>query len=101
MKKIFILLFLVLLTTGCQASYDIEINDSNIKEQITSMVDKITADKDLMALFKSDPVKAIEKVLGVDLPDDVVEKVIDGVKAKMTADKAADALGAIKGLFDK
>lgn len=35
MKKIFILLFLVLLTTGCQASYDIEINDSNIKEQIT------------------------------------------------------------------
>ncbi len=73
----------------------------DIKEQITSMVEKITSDKELMELFKNEPVKAIEKVLGVDLPDDAVEKVIDGVKAKMTADKAADALGAIKGLFDK
>lgn len=73
----------------------------DIKEQITSMVEKLTSDKELMELFKNEPVKAIEKVLGVDLPDDAVEKVIDGVKAKMTADKAADALGAIKGLFDK
>ena len=73
----------------------------DIKEQITSMVEKITSDKELMELFKNEPVKAIEKVLGVDLPVDAVEKVIDGVKAKMTADKAADALGAIKGLFDK
>ena len=73
----------------------------DIKEQITSMVEKLTSDKELMELFKNEPVKAIEKVLGVDLPVDAVEKVIDGVKAKMTADKAADALGAIKGLFDK
>ena len=35
MKKILVLLFLVLLTTGCQASYDIEIGDYNIKEKIT------------------------------------------------------------------
>ncbi len=73
----------------------------DIKEQITSMVEKITSDKELMELFKNEPVKAIEKVLGVDLPDDVIEKVIDGVKAKMTVDKASDALGVIKGLFDK
>lgn len=34
MKKILVLLVLILLTTGCQASYDIEISDSNIKEKI-------------------------------------------------------------------
>lgn len=73
----------------------------DIKEQITSMVEKITSDKELMELFKNEPIKAVEKVLGVDLPDDVVGKVIDGVKAKMTADKASDAIGALKGLFNK
>lgn len=72
----------------------------DIKEQITGMVEKVTSDKELMELFKKDPVKAVEKVLGVDLPDDVVEKVVSGVKAKMTADKASDALDAIKGLFN-
>lgn len=34
MKKILVLLFLVLFTTGCQATYDIEISDYSIKEQI-------------------------------------------------------------------
>ena len=43
--------------------------------------------------------KAVEKVLGVDLPDDLVEKVIDGVKAKMTVDNIADAASFLKKLF--
>ena len=38
-------------------------------------------------------------MLGVDLPDDLIEKVIDGVKAKLTLDNAKDALGALKKLF--
>ncbi|MBR1932055.1 MAG: hypothetical protein IJ833_11430 [Lachnospiraceae bacterium] len=71
----------------------------DIKEQITSVVEKVTKDAGLMEEFKKDPVKAVEKVLGVDLPDDIVNKVVDGVKAKITVDKASDALGAIKKLF--
>ena len=43
----------------------------------------------------------IEKFLGVDLPDDIVEKVIEGVKAKITIDQVADIAGALKGLFKK
>lgn len=71
----------------------------DIKEKITELVEKISEDKDLQAQFKKDPIKAVEKLLGVDLPDDVVEKIVDGVKAKLTADKVGDALGALKKLF--
>ena len=68
-------------------------------DQIKDTVEKITKDENLMKEFKSDPIKAVEKVIGKDLPDDTVEKIVDGVKAKMTADKAGDVLGKIKKLF--
>ncbi len=73
----------------------------NIKELIDKLVDKIQDSDDIKELFEKEPVKAIEKVLGVDLPDDIVEKVIDGVKAKITLDKVSDVAGALKGLFGK
>lgn len=71
----------------------------DIKEMITDAVEKIAKDEKLREQFKKDPVKALEKVLGVDLPDDVMEKIIDGVKAKLTVDKVSDAVGALKKLF--
>ena len=71
----------------------------DIKEKIEQIVEKLDADKALKALFDDEPVKAIEKVLGVDLPDDVVEKIVAGVKAKIGADKLTDALGGLKKLF--
>ncbi len=71
----------------------------DIKEQITSTVEKITKDKKLMDKFQKDPVKTVEDVLGVDLPDDVVKKVTDGVKTKIGAGKIGDALDGLKKLF--
>lgn len=71
----------------------------DIKEQINQMVEKVTKDAAIKELFAKDPVKAVEKVLGVDLPDDIINKVIDGVKAKVTVDKAAGVLDAVKKLF--
>jgi len=71
----------------------------DVKEQITKAVEKITKDKALQEQFKDEPVKALEKVLGVDLPDDIMEQVIAGVKAKLTADKLSDAADALKKLF--
>jgi len=66
---------------------------------ISDAVEKITKDENLRKQFKDEPVKALETVLGVDLPDDMMEKVIAGVKAKLTADKVSDAVGALKKLF--
>jgi len=71
----------------------------DIKELIEKAVKKIQSDKALQAQFKKDPVKALEKLLGVDLPDDIMEKVVAGVKAKISLDDLGDALGALKKLF--
>ena len=71
----------------------------DVKELIGQLVEKIAESDELQKLFKDEPVKAVEKVLGVDLPDDLVEKVIDGVKAKMTVDNIADAASFLKKLF--
>lgn len=71
----------------------------DIKAQITKVVDTVTKDKTILEQFQKEPVKTIEKILGVDLPDDVVKQVIDGVKAKVSMDNAAGAIDAIKKLF--
>ena len=71
----------------------------DIKEQIEKIVDKIKDDDALKAQFKKDPIKAVEKLLGVDLPDDLVEKVVAGVKAKLSLDDLSDAAGFLKKLF--
>lgn len=71
----------------------------NVKEKITEIAEKIMKDEKLQKQFKDEPVKAIEKLLDVDLPDAVVEKIIDGVKAKITVDKVADVAGMFKKLF--
>ena len=71
---------------------------NEIKEKIEQVVKKLTADKNLMAKFDKNPVKVIEELLGVDLPDDIVKKVVEGVKAKIKLDDALENLG---GLFGK
>ena len=71
----------------------------DIKAKIDEIVDKIKNDKTLAAKFKEDPVKALESIAGIDLPDDKINQVIDGIKAKLTADKAGDLLGGIKKMF--
>ena len=71
----------------------------DIKAEITKIVDKIKNDDDLLEKFKKDPIKAVEDIIGVDLPDDIIEKVVDGVKAKISLDKAGDLLNGLKKLF--
>ena len=71
----------------------------DIKAEITKIVEKIKDDDKLLEKFKKDPVKAVEGIIGVDLPDDIIEKLVDGVKAKISLDKAGDILGGIKKLF--
>ncbi len=73
----------------------------DIKEKIEAVVKKLLADKNLMEKFEKNPVKVIEELLGVDLPDDLVNKIIDGVKAKINLDKVGDALDMLGGLFGK
>ncbi|MBE6587115.1 MAG: hypothetical protein E7647_01720 [Ruminococcaceae bacterium] len=73
----------------------------DIKAKIEEIVDKIKGDKDLQKQFTKDPVSAVEKLIGIDLPNDQIEKIADGVKAKLSLDKLGDVGGKIGGLFGK
>ncbi len=72
-----------------------------IKAKIEELVKKVTADPTLKDQFAKDPIQTVEKVLGVDLPDDQVKAIINGVKAKLAGDKLAGAADALKGLLGK
>ncbi|MBQ7875901.1 MAG: hypothetical protein IJ316_01285 [Clostridia bacterium] len=70
----------------------------DIKEKIEELVEKIKSDDKLRAKFQSDPVSAVESLLGIDLPNDQIEKIVDGIKAKISIDSIGSVLG---GLFGK
>lgn len=69
-----------------------------IKDKIEDVVEKIKKDPKLLQKFKDDPIKTVEGLIGIDLPDDQIEKIVDAVKAKISLDKVGDLLG---GLFGK
>ena len=73
----------------------------DIKAKIEEIVEKVKGDDNFAAKFKSQPVKAVEEVLGVDLPDETIEKVIDGVKTKINLDDIGDKLGGLFSGFGK
>lgn len=74
-----------------------------IKDKINEIVEKIKNDKDIATKFKKDPITTVEGLIGIDLPNDQIEKIVDGIKAKIALDKidmdkVGDVLG---GLFGK
>lgn len=71
----------------------------DVKEQIMKAVEKISGDKKLQEQFQKDPVKALESALGIKLPKEAVDQVVNGVKAKLSVDKLSGAAGALKNLF--
>ena len=94
-------IFVIIFKNGIDFSLILWYNQCSImdiKEKIEELVDKVKNDKDFAKDFKDNPVKAVEGVIGVDLPDDKLESIVDGVKAKVSLDDIKDKIG---GLFGK
>lgn len=70
----------------------------DIKGKASELVEKIKKNPALLKDFQANPVKVVEDLIGIDLPDDQIRKVAELVKAKIDLDKAGDLLG---GLFGK
>ena len=77
----------------------------DIQKIINDVVAKLKADDDLLENFQKNPTKVLEKLVGVDLPDDKIDPVIKGIQAKLNlddlAEKAEGIMGALGGLFKK
>lgn len=70
----------------------------NLKEKAEQILAKLRTDDKLLEKFNRNPAAVLEEYLGVDVPDDQVNTLVQGIKAKLTADKLGSALG---GLFRK
>ena len=73
----------------------------DIKEKIEQVAKKLLSDKKLLEKFEKNPAKVIEELVGIDLPDDLVNQLIDGIKARIKLDKVGDALEGLGKLFGK
>ena len=73
----------------------------DIKKTIEDIVDKLKSDDALQKQFLSDPVGALEKLTGIDLPTEQLNAVVNGVKAKLTADTIGGAVKDLTGLFKR
>ncbi len=71
----------------------------DIRAKIDEIVNKVKSDPDIASKFQKDPIKTVEGILGVDLPDDVIKQVVEGVKAKINVDDINGKLGTLGGLF--
>ena len=73
----------------------------DIKAKVEELVDQIQKNPKILKEFKENPVPVIEKLVGMDLPDDQIMKLADLVKAKIDLEKAGDLLKGLGGLFGK
>ncbi len=73
----------------------------DIKEQISKIVEELSKNGAVKELFEKEPVKAVEQVLGIDLPDEMIEQVINGVKAKISIDSISQVSGMFKNILKK
>ena len=73
----------------------------DLKAKIEDIVKKLLSDKKLMEKFERNPASVIEELVGVDLPDQQVNQLVEGIKAKIKLDQVGDVLGGIGKLFGK
>ena len=78
----------------------------DIQKIINDVVAKLTGNPDLIKSFLANPVELLEKTFGIDLPDEQINQVIEGVKGKIDLSKvdlkgAGGILAKIKSLFGK
>ena len=78
----------------------------DIQKIISDVVAKLTSNPELVKAFLSNPVQLLEKTFGIDLPDEQINQVIEGVKgqldlSKLDVGQAAGILGKLKGMFGK
>ena len=72
-----------------------------IKKKAEEIVNKVKSDGEFANKFQSNPIEAVEGVIGVDLPDDQINQVVNIVKAKIGIDNSQGIASKITGLFNK
>ena len=82
--------------------------NEDVKEKVAEIIKQVGSNRSLADKFKADPEKAFEGLTGIDIPDEIADKVLAGVKTAMAKkdaggldvgdllDKAKDLIGGDK-----
>ena len=73
----------------------------DIKKNVEELVEKIKKNPKLLEEFKKNPVKVVEEIVGMDLPDKEINELAKLVMAKIDMDKVGDLLGGLGSLLKK
>lgn len=65
----------------------------DIKVKVEELVDKIKGDKNLASKFQKDPTRTVSDLVGVELPKDKIEPIVDAIKSKLKLEKVTGLLG--------
>ena len=71
----------------------------DVKGKVEEAVEKLKGDPALLKSFQDDPIKTVEKLTGVDLPDEQLKPLVAGIKAKLAAADLGGKLDGLKNLF--
>ena len=73
----------------------------DVKAKINELVGKLQKDPAMLKSFQSDPIKTVEKLTGVDLPDDQLKPLVAGIKTKLSIGDLGSKLDGLKNRFNK
>ncbi|MDY5731166.1 MAG: hypothetical protein SPL05_06515 [Eubacteriales bacterium] len=73
----------------------------DIQNLISQVMGALNGNADMMSQFQANPVKAVESILNIDLPDEQINAIITAVKAKIGVDGIAGIAKGLGGLFGK
>ncbi len=71
----------------------------DVKAKVEELVGKVQKDPATLKDFQDDPIKTVEKLMGVDLPDEQLQPLVAGIKAKLAAADLGGKLEGLKNLF--
>ena len=71
----------------------------DVKAKIDELVSKLQKDPAMLKSFQEDPIKTVENLTGVDLPDDQLKPLVAGIKTKLAASDLGGKLNGLKNLF--
>ena len=69
----------------------------DIKAKIDEIVEKIKSDKKIGERFQKEPIKVVEELIGIDLPDDQLNGIVDAIKAKINLGNLGSMFGSFFG----
>ena len=72
----------------------------DIREKIEELWEKITADDGILDRFTDEPIKTVEELLGIDLPDEKLRELVAALKAKLNMEAVDDKLDNLADKLD-